>query len=77
MGDLDRVAQSMPRFRCGLQRLRAFRSFFASVLTSSEATFRSQDASRACAANNDLLAMTRLARPNRLNSCALFFAKPL
>ena len=28
-------------------------------------------------ANNRLLAITMLARPNRLNSCAVFFAKPL
>jgi len=38
---------------------------------------RAQDAPRAWIASNCLLAMTRLARPNRLNSCAWFLAKPL
>ena len=42
-----------------------------------EAVLRSQDAPRVSSASNCLFAMTRLASPNRLNSCASFFAKPL
>ena len=42
-----------------------------------EATLRDQDAPRAWSANNGLLAMTRLASPNRLSSCASFLARPL
>ena len=42
-----------------------------------EAALRAQEAPRACRAINCLLAMTRLAKPNRLNSCASFFARPL
>ena len=42
-----------------------------------EATLRDQDAPRALSANSGLLAMTRLASPNRLNSCASFLARPL
>ena len=42
-----------------------------------EAALRSQDAPRAWSANNRLLAMKRLARPNRLNSCASFLPRPL
>ena len=48
-------------------------AFFASF----EVNFRVQDAPRASRANSDLLAMTRLARPNKLNSCASFLASPL
>jgi hypothetical protein len=36
-----------------------------------------QDASWAWMVSSDLLAITRLARPNRLNNCAVFLAKPL
>jgi hypothetical protein len=72
MSDVDRAAER----GAGFQRIRGFRSLFASVLTSSKAPIRSQDAPRACAANNDLLAMRRLARPSSLNSCASFLAKP-
>ena len=36
-----------------------------------------QDAPRASMASKCLLAMTRLASPNRLKSCASFLAKPL
>lgn len=39
--------------------------------------FRIQDGLRVSNANNDFLAMTRLARPNRLNNCAWFLASPL
>ena len=42
-----------------------------------EAAFPTQDAPRAWMSNNCLLAMTRLASPNRLNSCVSFLAKPL
>lgn len=49
---------------------RAFRAF-------EDTTFDVQDAPRAAARSNDLLAMTRLASPNRMNSCAWFFARPL
>ena len=38
---------------------------------------RSQETPRASSVNNRFLAMTRLARPNRLNSCAPFLASPL
>ena len=41
------------------------------------ATSGAQDAPRAWIANSCLLAMTRLASPNRLNSCASFLARPL
>lgn len=36
-----------------------------------------QDAPRAWRVNSDPFAICRLARPNRLNSCALFLARPL
>jgi len=42
-----------------------------------DATLRDQDAPRAWSANSGLLEMTRLASPNRLNSCASFLARPL
>lgn len=42
-----------------------------------EAALLDQDAPRAWIASNCFLAMTRLARPNRLNSCASFLARPL
>jgi hypothetical protein len=38
---------------------------------------RAQDTPRAWIANNCRLTTTRLAKPNRLNSCAVFFARPL
>lgn len=49
------------------------RAFCASC----ETTFDVQDAPRAWATSNSLLAMTRWASPNRLNSCASFLARPL
>ena len=46
-----------------------------------EASFKdislTQDAPRALMSNNCFLARTRLASPNRLNSCVSFLAKPL
>ena len=42
-----------------------------------DATLRDQDAPRPWSANSGLLAMTRLASPNKLNSCASFLARPL
>ena len=42
-----------------------------------EATLRDQDAPRASMSNSGFLAMTRLARANRLNSCVSFLARPL
>ena len=42
-----------------------------------DATLRDQDAPRASMSNSGLLAMTRLARANRLNSCVSFLARPL
>lgn len=50
------------------------RSRAAVFEASFEAILRAQDAPRACSAINCVLAMTRLARPNRLNSCAAFLA---
>lgn len=44
---------------------------------SSEATSAVQETPRAWIANKCLLAMTRLAKPNRLNNCASFLARPL
>ena len=41
------------------------------------AVLRSQDAPWAWIANKSRLAMTRLARANKLNSCASFLARPL
>jgi len=61
--------------RCG--RLCAERPARRAFCASCEATFDVQDVPRACATSNDLLAMTRFASPNRLNSCASFFARPL
>ena len=48
-------------------RREAFRASF-------EAVFRVQDAPRPWSSNSRLLAITRLASPNRLNNCASFFA---
>ena len=42
-----------------------------------EATCAVQDAPRAATRRSGLLAMTRLASANRLNSCASFLARPL
>jgi predicted secreted protein len=42
-----------------------------------EAVFYLQDGPRASMASRRLLAITMLARPNRLNSCAAFLARPL
>jgi hypothetical protein len=42
-----------------------------------EAVSGLQDGPRASMASNRLLAITMLARPNRLNSCASFLASPL
>lgn len=41
------------------------------------AGLRIQDAPWAWRASNRLRAITRFARPNRLNTCAAFLAKPL
>ncbi len=41
------------------------------------AIWRSQETPRAWRSSSDLLAITRLASPNRLNSCASFLAMPL
>ena len=64
--------------RCGRDcvQLRADRPSRRAFSASCEATFEVQDAPRASATSN-FLAMTRLANPNRLNSCASFFASPL
>lgn len=50
---------------------------FHTLCAPSEAAQRAQDAPRALMANSDRLAITKLARPNRLNSCAVFLASPL
>ena len=50
---------------------------FDTFWASSEATLPVQEAPRACRANSGLLAITRLARPNRLKSWAWFLARPL
>jgi hypothetical protein len=42
-----------------------------------EAFLRVQDAPRVSSASSDLLAITKFASPNRLNSCAVFLASPL
>ena len=42
-----------------------------------KAVLHAQETPRAWRFNNDLLAITKLAKPNRLNSCASFLAKPL
>lgn len=55
----------------------AARGLKAVFEASFEAALRAQDAPRACRASSRLLAMTRLAKPNRLNSCASFLAMPL
>jgi len=55
----------------------AVRGLAAVFGASFEAALRAQDAPRAWSAINRLLAMTRLASPNRLNSCASFLASPL
>lgn len=53
------------------------RAFVAMSGASFEVVLRSQDAPRVSSASNRLFAMTRLASPNRLKSCASFFARPL
>ena len=73
--------------RLGLKRKAAtgaVRSFdrvdprpFAGFSLPTMVAFHSQDTPRAGSANSRRLAMTRLARPNRLNNCASFFARPL
>ena len=47
-----------------------FGAFFAVLL-------RVQNAPWECMASSCLFAMTRLARPNKVKSCASFFANPL
>ena len=69
-GLMTRCAREIALFH---ERGRIQRSVFAS----SEAIFCVQDEPRPAACINDLLAMTKLASPNRLNNCASFFAKPL
>lgn len=56
---------------------RAVRGPIAVFGASFEAVLRPQDAPRARSASNCRLAMTMLASPNRLNSCASFLARPL
>ena len=53
------------------------RSLAAVFEASFEAVSLAQDAPRAWSAINCLLAMTRLASANKLNSCASFLARPL
>ena len=69
-GITARYCREFGRFRA--RNLSAGRS-----RASCEATSAVQDAPRAATRASDLLAMTRLASPNRLNNCASFFAKPL
>ena len=75
----DVVGSEHVSTRCGRDsgRLRAVGPASRALCTSCEATFDVQDAPRPRAISSDLLAMTRLASPNRLNSCASFFARPL
>lgn len=75
----DAVRSEDMTTRCGRDsgRLRAVRSARRAFCASCEATFGVQDAPRPAACSNDLLAMTRLASPNRLNSCASFLTSPL
>jgi hypothetical protein len=73
------VAEPFERNSTG-SALRSFsivlgRGLFDAVLASCEAISRVQDVPRACRGNSGLLAMTRLAKPNRLKSCAWFFAR--
>ena len=53
------------------------KAVIATFGASIEAVLRNQDAPRVSSASSRRLAMTRLAKPNRLNSCASFFASPL
>ena len=53
------------------------RGFAAAFEASFEAVSHLQDAPRASSASNRLLAITMLAKPKRLQSCAAFFARPL
>lgn len=64
--------------RCGRDcgRLRAVRSAYRAFCASCEVTFGVQDALRAATHRSDLLAITRLASPKRVNSCASFLARP-
>lgn len=55
----------------------AVRGLTAMSEASFKAVLRAQDAPRAWSDNNCRLAMTMLASPNRLNSCASFLASPL
>lgn len=53
---------------------RAFSKLSVPLPSTTECT---QDALRAWMASSGLLAITRLAKPNRLNNWAVFFARPL
>ncbi len=75
----DAVGSEGITMRCGRDfgRLRAERPPAGAFFAACEATYCLQDSPRERATSNDLLAMTRLASPNRLNSCASFFARLL
>lgn len=65
--------------RCGREIKRFCTLWFArgAFCASFEAAISVRDAPRAAVRSSDRLAMTKLASPNRLNSCASFFARPL
>lgn len=53
------------------------RRSFSAISCTSWRVLRAQDGLLPCGLNNRFLASTRFARPNRLNNCAVFLAKPL
>ena len=57
--------------------LKVAQRLLSAVFAPSEVALGAQDAPRALRVNSDLLAITKLAKPNRLNSCASFLARPL
>ena len=76
--DLVPLAELVSRRSGAFEGLKgSSRACFAASDASFEAALRSQDAPRVSGVSIRRLAMTRLASPNRLNSCASFFARPL
>lgn len=75
--DVERRAARGRREASQLLTSQAVQQPFRAPCIPSEVAQRAQDAPRACKANSDLLAITRLARPNKLNNCAVFLARPL
>jgi len=59
------------------ERDRPIQAGFSLVSRLSWQALHAQDGLLPCEANNSFLASARFARPNRLNSCAVFLIRPL